>query len=121
MFLIRMYIGFCSFLVTFLCSVIVLCIRKYVRLVQYRCHGRTQGFVEIGSDDFSYTVDDVSYIGRLRPCHTQVGWCRVHYNLEDYMDAYVAGDWNDLHYIHDFLMVVGVMFCLFGWIISIGI
>lgn len=119
--LFRMYIGFCSFLVTFLCSMVVLCIRRYVRLVQCRCQGRTQGFIDISSDDFSYAVDDVSYIGRLRPCHTQIGWCRVHYNLTNCMDAYVAGDWNDLHYIHDSLMIAGVLFCLFGWIISIGI
>lgn len=87
---------------TILFTAVVFSIRIYVRLIRHRCKGRTKGFVPVNSDIFRYTVLQNEYVGYLRPCHTKVGHVSVRYNLADYQDAYVVGDWNDLHRMHDF-------------------
>ena len=117
----RVYLGFSSFFMAILFTAVVFSIRIYVNLIRHRCKGRTKGFVPVNSDIFRYTVLQNEYVGYLRPCHTKVGHVSVRYNLADYQDAYVVGDWNDLHRMHDFFQILSVAVLLFGWIISVGI
>lgn len=95
-------------------------IRRYVLGIQSRCTEIAFGTVDESSTpmSFHYQIHSDWYHGLLRPLSTASGYVRVKYNPCDYTDAYVIGDWNDLHRLHDRFVLCCMTFLFIGMIVS---